>query len=325
MFGTMLIIIIILVGAGIIYSILKQKINELNETNNEIENAIKNKTKVEEELASLEKLLNDFKEECAVAERNVLTAQTTVDKILYQETLLKETIKTLKENKEACASNWISIIEKKYEETEEEYEKNIENLKQAYEDIQDELIEEREEAQLEINKLIDTRAAAIRAYAREITIEENAEDFKIELSAAELNDIKTLEHIKPQLSQPRVLSMLIWSTYYQKPMNSLCSKRGANVTGIYKITNLTTKECYIGQAVDVGTRWKTHAKCGLGIDTPATNKLYKAMLKFGVHNFSWEILEECSREELNEKEKTFIEIYQSKYCGYNSTRGNDTV
>jgi hypothetical protein len=34
---------------------------------------------------------------------------------------------------------------------------------------------------------------------------------------------------------------------------------------------------YIGQARDIGDRWKTHIKCGLGIDTPA-NKLYTAML-----------------------------------------------
>ena len=51
-----------------------------------------------------------------------------------------------------------------------------------------------------------------------------------------------------------------------------------------------------------GKRWKDHAKCGLGIDTPASNKLYKAMLEDGLYNFSFELLEKCSRDELNEKE-----------------------
>ena len=32
-----------------------------------------------------------------------------------------------------------------------------------------------------------------------------------------------------------------------------------------------TKECYIGQAVDLASRWKDHAKCGLHIDSPAGN------------------------------------------------------
>lgn len=78
---------------------------------------------------------------------------------------------------------------------------------------------------------------------------------------------------------------------------------------------------YIGQAVDIATRWKNHAKAGLGIDTPANNKLYKAMQEDGLENFSFELLEECSRAELNEKEKWYISLYQSDQFGYNSNSG----
>ena len=46
------------------------------------------------------------------------------------------------------------------------------------------------------------------------------------------------------------------------------------------------------------------------------------MHEYGLHNFSFELLEECSREELDEKEKNFIEIYDSKNFGYNITKGN---
>lgn len=53
-------------------------------------------------------------------------------------------------------------------------------------------------------------------------------------------------------------------------------------TGIYKITNLLTGDCYIGQAIDINKRWKEHCKCGLGIDTPLGNKLYKAMMDYGL-------------------------------------------
>ena len=95
--------------------------------------------------------------------------------------------------------------------------------------------------------------------------------------------------------------MLIWSTFYQKPMTTLCNNilGTTAVTGIYKITNLETNQCYIGQAINVADRWKQHCKCGLGIDTPQGNKLYKAMNEYGVHNFSWELLEACSSAELN--------------------------
>ena len=118
--------------------------------------------------------------------------------------------------------------------------------------------------------------------------------------------------------------MLIWSTYYQKLITSLCSDRLGidTVCGIYKITNILNNRCYIGQSVNIADRWKQHAKCGLGIDTPAGNKLYKAMMEDGLHNFAFELIEQCPKNELNEKEKFYIELYQSKEYGYNGTGGN---
>ena len=46
------------------------------------------------------------------------------------------------------------------------------------------------------------------------------------------------------------------------------------------------------------------------------------MQQEGVWNFSFELMEECSRTELNEKEKFWIQMYQSDIYGYNSTSGN---
>ena len=68
--------------------------------------------------------------------------------------------------------------------------------------------------------------------------------------------------------------------------------------------------------------WKEHCKHGLGIDTPVGNKLYKAIEKDGLQNFSFEVLEECPKEQLNEKEKYYIELYDTYNFGYNSTKGN---
>lgn len=63
-------------------------------------------------------------------------------------------------------------------------------------------------------------------------------------------------------------------------------------------------------------------KRGLGIDTPVGAKLYQAMKAEGVHNFTFELLETCPAAQLNEKEKFYIDLYQSKDFGYNSTIGN---
>ena len=45
------------------------------------------------------------------------------------------------------------------------------------------------------------------------------------------------------------------------------------------------------------------------------------MLKDGVENFTFEVLEECPVEDLDIKEKFWIEYFQAKTVGYNSTAG----
>ena len=126
------------------------------------------------------------------------------------------------------------------------------------------------------------------------------------------------------LRDSRPLRMLICSTYYLKKANTLCSNvLGPNKkTGIYKITSLVDGRCYIGQAVDIKERFRDHMKAGLGIDAPQ-NKFYEIMQQQGLENFTFELLEECPKDELNEKEKFYIELYKSYDYGLNSTRGNN--
>lgn len=59
----------------------------------------------------------------------------------------------------------------------------------------------------------------------------------------------------------------------------------------------------------------------MGIDTPQNNKLYKAMMDYGLDVFSFELLLECPSNELNEKEKYFIELYNADINGYNVNKG----
>jgi group I intron endonuclease len=77
-----------------------------------------------------------------------------------------------------------------------------------------------------------------------------------------------------------------------KPTSDLCNRvlGSTTICGIYKITNKQTGDIYIGQSVNIADRWKQHIKCGLGIDASVTNKLYNNMQKYGVWNFTFEIL-----------------------------------
>jgi hypothetical protein len=61
----------------------------------------------------------------------------------------------------------------------------------------------------------------------------------------------------------------------------------------------------------------------IGIDTPQNNLLYAAAQKYGLDDFTFELLLECKSNELNEKEKYFIELYNSNTFGYNKTAGNN--
>lgn len=63
-------------------------------------------------------------------------------------------------------------------------------------------------------------------------------------------------------------------------------------------------------------RWKQHLRRGMGAETPTRNKLYPAMLATGIENFSFELIEECAREQLNEREQFWQAHFKAKEFGY---------
>lgn len=89
--------------------------------------------------------------------------------------------------------------------------------------------------------------------------------------------------------------------------------------GIYKITNKINNKSYIGQSVFIEERWKEHKENAWDKISP----LYEDMRKYGIKNFSFNIIEECDTDLLNEKEKYWISFYNSYLNGYNKTKGGD--
>lgn len=85
--------------------------------------------------------------------------------------------------------------------------------------------------------------------------------------------------------------------------------------GIYKIENLTDGKIYIGQSVHIEIRWMEHCRGNKTL-------IDKIISKEGKNNFTFSILEECSIEDLNEKEQYYIKKYNSLVPnGYNVSSG----
>ena len=199
----------------------------------------------------------------------------------------------------------------------------IEAIHQDLNNIRESAAQQKKEIQKDIDKIKSSLSAGVEARLREQQKKDKINFYKLSINDADLADVKMLENLKTSFHKPVVLSKLIWTQYFQKQMTELCDRvlGKKTICGIYKITNLNSEQCYIGQSVDVSKRWKDHCKCGLGIEASATNKLYNNMQKNGVWNFSFELLEECSRNLLNEKERFWIEMYQSDKFGLNTTKG----
>ena len=84
--------------------------------------------------------------------------------------------------------------------------------------------------------------------------------------------------------------------------------------GIYKITNNINGHCYIGQSSQIEKRWKNHKIASNNQnDSSYEYPLYKAMRKYGIENFTFEIIEECLIEELDEREIYWIKYYNPEY------------
>lgn len=285
---------------------------------------IKQQKKIDIEIEQKNKKILENYNELQIKEKNLINKLKLLEEQEYKATEKLKELANTNENAATAFEQYVAALEQAYNQKEKEFENNIQLLDNSYAIAQKSWIDKQTEVLSDLDRIKNTRAAAIEAQLKEQEIKAQKEYYSINISALELNDVKILRDIEYKLNNPRVLRMLIWQNFFREPMNQLCNNIIGVKTksGIYKITNQLTNMCYIGQAVDLAKRWKDHAKCGLGIDTPVNNKLYKAMQLNGLENFTWEILEECPSNELNEKEKFYIELYQADKFGYNAKGGN---
>lgn len=80
-------------------------------------------------------------------------------------------------------------------------------------------------------------------------------------------------------------------------------------TGIYKLTLIKDGRIYIGSSVNIKKRWEGH-KSASTIEDDSIQYIQKALRKYGINAFSWEIMELCSEELLIEREQHYLDILQ---------------
>ena len=94
--------------------------------------------------------------------------------------------------------------------------------------------------------------------------------------------------------------------------------------GIYKYENKLNGKIYIGQSNNIEKRYNQHS-----YDSSHSERIHsvidRAIAKYGLENFSFEIIEECPVEKLDEREIYWIAYYDSYNNGYNSTIGGKSL
>ena len=302
-----------LVGAGVLYVIIKPKLKatqELDEAtklqNEELHTEL---VALEKQHAALTARRQEIQDSIALLEKQAEESSNAIYKKSWE--LANEKM-----------SNASEVMSKQYEQAKQIADNDyLETLKDCANSFTSQINDKKNElkkVQDELTDLAQKLNSAVEANKRAEEIKQKQDFYRLQLTAIDLDEIKRLREVEPYLREKEPLNKVIWKVYYEKPYTDLIGRVvGTGIhTGIYKITNIENQMCYVGQAVNIADRWKQHIKRGIGAEAPTRNKLYPAMLEVGVENFTFEIVEECDKSKLNEREDYWQEFFHAKDFGY---------
>ena len=302
-----------LVGAGVLYVIIKPKLKatqELDEAtklqNEELHTEL---VALEKQHAALTARRQEIQDSISLLEQQAAESSDAIYKKSWE--LANEKM-----------SNASEAMSKQYEQAKQIAENDyLETLKDCANSFTSQINDKKNElkkVQDELTDLVQKLNSAVEANKRAEEIKQKQDFYRLQLTTIDLDEIKRLREVEPYLREKEPLNKVIWKVYYEKPYTDLIGRVvGTGIhTGIYKITNIENQMCYVGQAVNIADRWKQHIKRGIGAEAPTRNKLYPAMLEVGVENFTFEIVEECDKSKLNEREDYWQEFFHAKDFGY---------
>ena len=255
-----------------------------------------------------------------------IALETKREEALHNIADLQKSISTIEQQAQEAADLFYKekmntaqdALERALEQESKTYQANVEHFKVEYDETVKSLMEEFTGLSNNITILRATNDAAIAAAKRAEEMKNSQNYYKIQLSADDVKEIELLRSIEPYLRDKEPLNKVIWKVYYEKPTADMIGRVvGSGIhTGIYKITDIESGKCYVGQAANIADRWKQHIKRGVGAETPTRNKLYPAMNAIGPENFTFEIIEECDRAKLDAREDYWQDYFKAKEFGY---------
>lgn len=319
--------------------ITAQKNVQILEENHKLElehkEILQEKQEISEEFEKAKLIYQDLKDKVS---NEKFQYQTLNDKIIET----KNNLLNLKEVQEKTAKDYytqaLKIAENSYEkeidrisddlfqkreEAKKFYLQTVEECFQQYQKTISAKQLELKELEEELKKQQEKVSTAVEAARRKLEMEQKQDFYRIQVSETDILEIKRLREVLPYLRDKTPLNKVIYKVYYERPLTDMIGRVVGPGThsGIYKITNLQNQMCYVGQTTDFATRFKQHVKRGVGAEDWTQNKLYPAMYAIGVENFSFEIIEECARDQLNEKEKYWTSYFQAQDFGYSIRSG----
>lgn len=234
---------------------------------------------------------------------------------IQEHTLKEQQIMTEKLlQKQQQVEQEVRVLDDKYQLTIVDYENKMFEVKCKFEDEEKSLNGQIEQKRKEINSLIEQ-------FKKDEEARKEADFYRIPISPAAKNDIDKLKGVAAHLNNPATLYKLIWKEYYENGFNSMIGRVLGNdkeKSGIYKITDIRNQMCYIGQTTNFKNRWRTHAKRAVKAEEGTSNRLYQDMWENGLENYTFQIVEICEKDRLTEREKFYIDFFNSKEWGFNS-------
>lgn len=317
------IILSVLLSVGITYLVLRPRMIATQEldakTAQENEEIRFQNIKLLAESSSLENInLTLFKQnERLTAANNSATDQLNElnDQILRAEKTAQNAADSFYQAKMEVAQ---TKLDQELEFISKQHQENISHFSEEYSLIVSETLDKFEDLSNKVKVMQATVDAAVEAAKRAEEMKDNLAFYRIQLSAADIKEIEMLRSVEPYLRDKEPLNKVIWKCYYEKPTTDMIGRVvGTGVkTGIYKLTEIDTGKCYVGQAANIADRWKQHIKRGVGAETPTRNKLYPAMIAAGPENFTFEVIEVCDRAALDDREDYWQDYFKAKEFGY---------